>query len=150
MAGKERKGWVCACDPVPTRGSRKVRGHYLKLSLSPPCSGRVRQAVAMEAVASLSEVEKKAVMDKGGSELKFLFDKEGGDELFQLKLYTDGITSVKTFAALFTDATDLRAGLKELFHLDPTKDFATRIKVSKIVVAWETAKTRGARDGWGR
>ena len=97
----------------------------------------------MQAMAA--EAQKLELLAKAGSDLRFLFDKEEVDVDVQVKFYGAGILSIKTFAALFKDAEDLRATLKANFELDPDASFAEKVRITKVVVAWEAAKTRATK-----
>ena len=52
---------------------------------------------------------------------------------------------MQTFSAMFENEADLRAVLKADFDLDASKGLAERVKISKIVISWETSKGRIAK-----
>lgn len=66
-------------------------------------------------------------------------------EEIQKKLYEAGVSSVKEFAALVTDEADMRKLLVKEFGIKEDDGLAERVKVSKVIVAWETAKGRTAK-----
>ena len=90
--------------------------------------------------------QKAAAFLAANSDLKFLLDREGVDEDFQAKLYHVGVVNVKQFAAFAEDRADLRKITKDNFEIDMDVDMASRVKVSKIVVAWDVAKARSAKQ----
>ena len=69
-------------------------------------------------------------------------------EEIQKKLYDAGVSSVKEFATLVVDETDMRKLLVKEFGIKEDDGLAERVKVSKVIVAWETAKGRTARLRW--
>ena len=86
--------------------------------------------------------EENVVLAKMSSDLKFLFDKEEVTDAVQIKIADAGITNMRTFAAFAKDADDLRAVAKSDLDLDPAEGLAKRVTLSKLVVAWETARKR--------
>ena len=81
-------------------------------------------------------------MKAGMPDLRFLFDREGVAAEMQVKFYEASILSTRQFAAFAADGEELRKSLKEDFALDPAAGLPTRIAISKVVVAWESAKVR--------
>ena len=75
-----------------------------------------------------------------------MMDREKVDALAQAKLYSTGVTTVRQFAVLFVNVDDLRAVFKSDFGLDPAAGLVDRAKISKVLVAWETAKGRAAKS----
>ena len=71
-----------------------------------------------------------------------LLDASGVSSDIQSKLYEVGVESVKTFTALAANTDDLRKLLKSEFSLDEETGLAARVKVAKVVVAFENANTR--------
>ena len=63
----------------------------------------------------------------------------------QDKFVEAGVDSVKAFAAAFKDVDDLHKTIKKELSLDPEESLGARMKVAKVVVAWETAKGRSAK-----
>jgi hypothetical protein len=57
-----------------------------------------------------------------------------------------GVVNVKQFAAFAEDRADLKKIAKDNFEIDMDVDMANRVKVSKIVVAWDTAKARSTKQ----
>ena len=93
----------------------------------------------------ISPDQKATAMATADSDLKFLFDKEGVSEDIQAVFYHIGITNLRTFASLVRDAAELREIMKSDFKLDAAESLQTRVKVSKGLVAWETAQKRAAK-----
>jgi hypothetical protein len=83
--------------------------------------------------------------EAAGSDLVFLMSREGVDKTIQGKLYHIGVTSVKQFAAFAEDKGELRRILKENFEVDAAADISARVKISKVLVAWDSAKARAAK-----
>jgi hypothetical protein len=94
---------------------------------------------------SRTEEKKVELMALGGSDLKFLFDREGVSEDFQLGLFEAGVVTIRQFAAIVSSTTELRKVLKEGFSLDSETDFASRAKVSRVLVAWESSHARASK-----
>ena len=84
----------------------------------------------------------KELLAKVGSDLIHLFDSSRVAEDLQNKFYEAEVSSVKEFAAMFESTASLRDLLKKDFGLDESESVASRVKVSKLVVAWEAAKAR--------
>jgi len=84
-------------------------------------------------------------MGAGMPDLKFLFDREGVAADLQAKFFEAGIVSMRQFAAFAADGEELRKSLKEDFALDPASGLQTKITISKVVVAWESAKVRSQK-----
>ena len=66
-------------------------------------------------------------------------------EEIQKKPCEAGVSSVKEFAALVTDEADMRKLLVKEFGIKKDDGLTERVKVSKVIVAWETAKGRTAK-----
>ena len=86
-----------------------------------------------------------AAVAAAGSDLRFLLDKEKIDMEFQTSLFHNGVLTVRQFAALCADVNDLRALLKSDFVMSPEGGMAMRVKISRVVVAWESAKARAGK-----
>ena len=80
--------------------------------------------------------------EMASSDLKFLFDKEGVDRLTQARLYSAGVATVKQLAVLCKDADELRSSAKDFLDIDPSKGLREKAKLTKVLVAFETAKVR--------
>ena len=57
-------------------------------------------------------------MKAGGSDLKFLFSREGVDEDFQAAMFRIGIKSVRQFGLLVSSSDELKAVLKKDMGID--------------------------------
>ena len=90
--------------------------------------------------------EEDAAMEAASSDLKFLMPREQVDNSLQVRFYHMGIVSVRQYAAIAKDAEDpkdlVRSGG---FGLDPTGTLLERVKTSKLIVAWESAKARASK-----
>ena len=94
----------------------------------------------------LSDEEQARAMAAASSDLRFLFDREQVDPDVQKHIFHVGVLTVRQFAAFAKDAEDLR----EIFRtgglgIDPTGPLQERVKMSRVLVAWESAKTRATR-----
>ena len=81
---------------------------------------------------------------KASPDLRFLLDREGVSLIIQARLVHAGVTTMRQFGACFTTSEDLRSVAKVDFALDPTV-MAQRVELSKLVVAWESAKIRSTK-----
>ena len=61
------------------------------------------------------------------------------------KFVEAGVDNVRDFAAAFKDVEDLHKIIKKEFQIDPDATLSERMKVAKVVVAWETTQGRSAR-----
>ena len=93
----------------------------------------------------LTDEDLKKAFAEAGSDLKFLLDRENVDETIQGKLFHIGIRTVRQFGAFVADRTELTVILKTNFEIDGAADIMMRVKITKLVVAWETAKVRAAK-----
>ena len=90
----------------------------------------------------LNAEEQVGALEKGSSDLKFLFAREQVSEELQAKLYSVGITTVAKFATVASDEADLKALLAAEFELDSATSLAARVKVASVVVAYKSAQGR--------
>jgi len=88
---------------------------------------------------------KAPLLAQAGADIRALFDRKSVDEDFAVKLYSIGINTVELFATFAKDQDDLQKLLKVHFDIDP-EDIIQRVKLSRIAVAWQTAKTRSAKQ----
>ena len=86
-----------------------------------------------------------AALEKAGSDLKALLNKEEVDIELQKKLYHIGITTRKRFAAFFKTEEKLIKVLKDNFEIDGDSDIMARVTVTKVMVAWEAAVAMSSR-----
>ena len=84
-------------------------------------------------------------MEAASTDFKFLMDRENVPKGLQAKIFHAGVTSVPQFAAFAPDSEELRKSLKDDFELDPAAGLATKVTISRVVVAWEAAKSRAAK-----
>jgi len=97
------------------------------------------------ALVTINAEQKTEAFAKAGPDLKFLLDKKDIDEELQGLLYHVGVTSVELLAAFAKNQDDLEAALKTYFGIDGTADVASRLKVARVVVAWNAAKARAVK-----
>jgi hypothetical protein len=83
--------------------------------------------------------------ENAGSDLLHLLSQAKVADDIQSKLFEAGVDCVKGFAALVADEKELRKLLKDEFGLDDTGGLAQRVKISKVVIAWDSARSRTAR-----
>ena len=87
-----------------------------------------------------------AAMVAASADLKFLMDREGVSVNIQAGIYHAGAVKTPQFAAFVADAEELRKTMKDDFGLDPAGSLPNRIELSKVVVAWESAKGRATKS----
>ena len=85
-----------------------------------------------------------AVLASASPDLRYLFDREGISLDNQVKIISAGITTLRQFGALCSTADDVRKIAKDDLGIDPSS-LAERVEVSKLVVAWESAKIRSSK-----
>ena len=99
----------------------------------------------MAAMQPLSPEEQELAMKRAGADLSFLLDREGIDRADQAMLYHVDVTTVSRLAAFASDAADLKATLKRAFDMDADAGLLDRVRVTKLVVAWQSAQTRSEK-----
>eukprot|EP00438_Fugacium_kawagutii_P016064 Skav228712 [mRNA] locus=scaffold928:8883:10151:- [translate_table: standard] len=92
--------------------------------------------------AVLDDDQKKAASAAGGSDLKYLFAKQGVDESNQLLFFHHGVVTVEKFANLAKDRDDLVDVLKDHWALDQNNSLDERIQVAAVVCAYKHAASR--------
>ena len=83
--------------------------------------------------------------DKPSADLIFLYEKEGVHKDITDKLTAAEVFTTKQFAVLVDTAEELRTLAKESFGVD-SKDLAGKVKLSKLVCAWNSAKARAVEQ----
>ena len=91
---------------------------------------------------TLSAAEEAAAEEAGGTDLKFLFGKEGVSREPQLKFFHIGITNVAKFSSFADGIDDLKKVLKDEFDLDPSAALKDRTQVACVVCAYTSAAAR--------
>ena len=86
-----------------------------------------------------------AGVDAATSDFKFLLDREGVPIELQTRFFDAGIINLRQFAAFVPDTDELRKSLKDDFGLDPGTGLPAKILISKVVVAWGSAKVRASK-----
>ena len=90
--------------------------------------------------------EKKVLMDKANSDLKFLLEREGVDADMMSMIFECGIETIKHFAYMVKDTDELRQVVKDDFKVDIAEGgLAARVRLSKLSSAWSTAKVRASK-----
>ena len=80
------------------------------------------------------------------ADLLHLFAQSKVSDEVQKTFFDAEVKSVKSFAAMFSGEDDLRAVLKKDFAMDPDSGgLKMRVAISKVVIAWETAKGRAGK-----
>ena len=82
---------------------------------------------------------------KPSADLIFLYEKEGVHKDITDKLTGAEVFTTKQFAVLVDSAEELRTLAKESFGVD-SKDLAGKVKLSKLVCAWNSAKARAVEQ----
>jgi len=90
----------------------------------------------------LTSAEEQLAEEAGGSDLKFLFGREGVDLATQLKFFHIGVCSVSKFASFADGPDDLKKVLKDEFELDATKGLKERTQVASVLCAFNNASAR--------
>ena len=93
----------------------------------------------------LTPAEITAALEKGSSELKFLFSREDIEEELQAKFFHVGIISLPKFATVAENDAEMKTILKDSFGLDGSADIASRVKVASVLVAFHTAQSRAEK-----
>ena len=96
-------------------------------------------------MAALSPEETRAAMEAAAPDLKYLLDREGVTEPIQASIFHAGFTTMRQFGAMAERAEELRKVAKADFEIDPEGNLAKRVLLSKLVVAWESAKVRSTK-----
>ena len=96
-------------------------------------------------MAVLGAEEIQMAMQAGSPDLKFLFDREGIKLDIQAAIFNAGVLTMRQFAAMFESSEDLRKIAKDELNVDPAASLANRVLVSKMIVAWESAKVRSGK-----
>ena len=90
----------------------------------------------------LSQAEKDLALLAGGSDIKFLLQKNDVDEELQCFLYHSKITTLARFTGFVKNADELRQIFKDEFGIDGTTSLAARLRVTNAVIAYNTALQR--------
>lgn len=83
-----------------------------------------------------------AALELGGSDLKFLFTKNEVDDELQAMFYHSKVTTLARFTAIVKDADDLKKLILDEFGIDSGANLANRVRVSNVVIAFNTATQR--------
>ena len=117
-----------------------------RLSVHPPLLFLWGKALVFAMSSAASALDMNVELKKTvAADLLFLLDREGVDAELQKKVYEAGILSVRQFAVTFKDTEDLRYSAKEYFGVDPSKGLADKVRLSRFLVAFESAKVRSAK-----
>ena len=91
---------------------------------------------------TLAADEEAAAMEKGSSELKYLFGQEQISTAMQAKFFHVGILTVQRFATLVSDKAELVEILKTEMGLDAAASLRARVEVAAFLCAHLKATTR--------
>ena len=94
---------------------------------------------------ALTEAQKAAAFQSASPELRFLLDRDTIPEDIQANLFHAGVTTLRQLAAIASDPEDVKKMMKDDLGIDPTGGLQNRVLVSKIVVAWESARARSTK-----
>ena len=90
----------------------------------------------------LTAAEAAAAMEKGGSELKFLLERNKVDAELQAFLYHSEVTTLGVFVSFVKDSDELKQVVKDSFDIDATSSLANRVRVANLLVAFQLAQGR--------
>lgn len=93
-------------------------------------------------VLSLTQAEIEAALLTGGSDLRFLLQKNDVDDELQAFLYHSKITTLARFTGFVKDADELRLVFKDEFGIDGATSLAARLRVTNAIIAFNTASQR--------
>eukprot|EP00435_Cladocopium_sp_Y103_P043568 s631_g12.t1 len=94
----------------------------------------------------LTAEQEEEALKRGGSDLRFLFERNEVDRGVMAKWFHAGVTSLERFANMAKDANDLADVLREHLGLDQAASLENRVKVAAVTCAWVNAKTRVQRS----
>ena len=94
----------------------------------------------------LTADEKALALEKGSSELKFLFEKNGVDNDLQAFLLHSQICTVAVFATIASSSDELKTLIKDEFAVDIAAGLQQRVRVANLLVCWEAAQCRTKRQ----
>lgn len=90
----------------------------------------------------LTADQKALALQAGGSDLKFLLQKNDVDEEVQSLLFHSKVTTLARFTGFVKDADELRKVIRDEFGIDGGSDLTTRLRVTNVVIAFNTASQR--------
>ena len=90
----------------------------------------------------MNDAEKATAMERGSSDLKYLFARENIPEDTQAAFFHIGILTTSNFASFAESHADLKEVLKTSFGLDSATSLEQRVRIASIVTAWDLAKKR--------
>ena len=93
----------------------------------------------------LSAEERDAALAKGGSDLRFLLERNDVSRDIMAKWFHVGVVNLERFANIAKDVADLTEVLKEHMGLDATQSLEDRVAVASVTCAWSNARTRVQR-----
>ena len=95
---------------------------------------------------ALTDDEEEEALKKGGSDLKFLLERNEVDRKTMAKWFFAGVTSLEKFANIAKDVEDLATVLRDHLGLDSAASLDARVKVAAVTCAWSNARTRVQRS----
>ena len=93
----------------------------------------------------LTAEQEEEALKKGGSDLRFLLERNEVDRATTAKWFHIGVTSMEKFANMAKDVEDLSTLLKDHLGLDGGATLEDRVKVAAVTCAWTNARTRVQR-----
>jgi hypothetical protein len=91
---------------------------------------------------ALTPAEIDAALEKGGSELKFLLERNKVDTELQAMLYHSEITTMGVFVTFVKDSDELKQVVKDSFGIDGSANLGNRVRVANLLVAFQLAQGR--------
>ena len=95
---------------------------------------------------ALTQQEISEALEKGSSELRFLFERNNVDNDLQAMIFHSGILTLPVLATIASTATELKDLVKTEFGVDSTAGLADRVRVANLLVAWENATVRAKKQ----
>eukprot|EP00435_Cladocopium_sp_Y103_P055789 s679_g18.t1 len=96
-------------------------------------------------VLILTDEEKEAALKKGGSDLRFLMERNDVPRDVMAQWFHAGVVTLEKFANIAKDAGDLTEVLKNHLGLDQGASLTARVQVAAVTCAWTNARTRVQR-----
>ena len=92
----------------------------------------------------MTPLEVEEALKKADSEMVFAFERSDVDNTVLAFFVHVGVDNMTKFAGIAKDSDDLKQLLKDEFDLDASKSLRDRVKVTNVIICFETAKTRVA------
>ena len=92
----------------------------------------------------LSQEQTEDALRRADSEMTFAFERSDVERSILAAFVHSGIDNMTKFAGIAKDSDDLKLLLKDEFGVDASSSLKDRVKVTNVVICFETAKTRVA------